>query len=206
MLLGLYILFGSLLPSNLNNTNQPSALMFHLWSRRVASSSLKKCAVNRSFSLSRAPIDVSPEVQHALNSGSAVVALESTIITHGMPYPSNLETAITVEQQVRLTGSIPATIGVLNGRIVVGLQKKQLEILSDKSTTENIKISRRDLAAAVGLKRSGGTTISATSLVASLVGIRVRDSSLDVERLRTTYFLVRSSQLVVWAASIVAVR
>ncbi|KAF8530974.1 indigoidine synthase A-like protein [Gautieria morchelliformis] len=128
---------------------------------------------HRSYSLLGAPIDVSPEVQHALQHGSPVVALESTIITHGMPHPTNLQTALSVESKVRSTGSIPATIGVLAGRVVVGLQRSQLEILADGYNLDLVKLSRRDLAAAVGLGKSGGTTIAATSLIASLVGIPI---------------------------------
>ncbi|KAF8577889.1 hypothetical protein K439DRAFT_1363592 [Ramaria rubella] len=119
------------------------------------------------------PIDVNAEVQHALQSGLPVVALETAIVTHGMPYPINLETALSVESKVRSAGSIPATIGLLNGRIVVGLQKAQLESLADPSNPNLVKLSRRDLAPAIGLIKCGGTTISATSLIASLVGIRV---------------------------------
>lgn len=128
---------------------------------------------HRSYSLVGAPIDISPEVKDALHQGSPVVALESTIITHGMAHPTNLETALSVEGKVRSAGSTPATIGVLDGRIVVGMQRAQLEVLADGNNTSLVKLSRRDLAAAVALGRSGGTTIAATSLIASLVGIRV---------------------------------
>jgi Indigoidine synthase A like protein len=129
---------------------------------------------HRSYSLPGAHIDVSPEVKDALHHGSPVVALESTIITHGMPHPTNLETALSVERKVRSAGSVPATIGVLDGRIVVGLQRPQLERLAEgNGKPDLVKLSRRDLAAAVGLGKSGGTTIAATSLIASLVGIRV---------------------------------
>ena len=131
------------------------------------------CVWKRAYSLLEAPIDISPEVEDALRHGSPVVALESTIITHGMPHPTNLQTALSVESKVRSAGSIPATIGVLAGRIVVGLQRSQLEILADENNPNLLKLSRRDLATAVGLGKSGGTTIAATSLIASLVGIRV---------------------------------
>jgi len=127
----------------------------------------------RLYSLSRSLIDISPEVQDALQAGSPVVALESTIITHGMPYPTNFQTALSVEAKVRSAGSIPATIGVINGRILVGMEKTQLETLSDRNDFGLIKISRRDLAIAAGLRKSGGTTIAATSLIASIAGIRV---------------------------------
>ncbi|KIJ23594.1 hypothetical protein M422DRAFT_62417 [Sphaerobolus stellatus SS14] len=122
---------------------------------------------------SRIAVDISPEVNDALQSGRPVVALESAIITHGMPYPTNIETAIAVEEQVRSGGSIPATIGVINGRIVVGVNRTQLEHLADKDIPGKVKMSRRDLAPAMGLRKSGGTTISATSLIASTVGIPI---------------------------------
>lgn len=127
----------------------------------------------RSYSLQGVPIDISPEVKDALQHGSPVVALESAIVTHGMPHPTNLQTALSVESKVRSAGSIPATIGVLAGRIVVGLQRSQLENLAEKKDADVVKLSRRDLAPAVGLGKSGGTTIAATSVIASLVGIRV---------------------------------
>lgn len=131
---------------------------------------------------SRRYIDIAPEVQDALHSGLPVVALESTIITHGMPYPTNLTTALSVEAQIRSTGAIPATIAILEGRIIVGMSKPQLEYISDaKSGDEDfIKVSRRDLATMVGFKLSGGTTISATSLIASLVGIKVRKEPIFI--------------------------
>ncbi|GJJ13915.1 hypothetical protein Clacol_008172 [Clathrus columnatus] len=127
------------------------------------------------YSLPTRFIDIAPEVEEALNSGLPVVALESTIITHGMPYPINLTTAVSVEAQVRSTGAIPATIAILKGRIVVGMSRSQLEHISDAQSgaRDLIKVSRRDLATMVGLKLSGGTTISATSLIASSVGIKV---------------------------------
>ena len=130
---------------------------------------------------SEAPVDVSPEVQDALHHGSAVVALESAIITGGMPQPINLKTALSVENKVRSAGSTPATIGLLDGRFKVGLTEAQLERLADVDHSPNLmKLTRRDLPAAVALGRSGGTTISATSILANLVGIRVSISQ-DIE-------------------------
>lgn len=141
---------------------------------RCLSSRTGLCLQKRCYSLSRY-VDMAPEVQDALQSNLPVVALESTIITHGMPYPTNLTTALSVETQVRSTGAIPATIAILKGRIIIGMTKSQLEYISVKNGSEDfIKVSRRDLAPMVGLKLSGGTTISATSFIASSAGIKVR--------------------------------
>ena len=122
-----------------------------------------------------APIDVHPEVQQALAQHAPIVALETTIVTHGMPHPTNLETAISVENIVREQGAIPATIGIIGGRVKIGLDRKDLEHLAD---TENdpptVKISRRDIASAIAMKRDGGTTCSATLIFAAMAGIKVR--------------------------------
>ncbi|KAI0651934.1 indigoidine synthase A-like protein [Trametes meyenii] len=121
-----------------------------------------------------APIDVHPEVQDALAHGRPVVALETTIVTHGMPYPANLETARSVESNVRKAGAIPATIGLIEGRVKIGLEPSELERLADIHTNKNVvKLSRRDLGAAVALKRDGGTTCSTTLILAALAGIKV---------------------------------
>lgn len=122
----------------------------------------------------QAPIDVHPEVEDALANGNPVVALESTIITHGMPYPTSLEMAQSVERVVRSTGSVPATIALLGGRIKIGLQPAELERLADQPPNKTaIKLSRRDLAAAIALKKDGGTTCSSTLIFAALAGIKV---------------------------------
>lgn len=115
--------------------------------------------------------DLHPEVADALASGQAVVALESTIISHGMPYPQNVEMARGVEAVVREHGAVPATIAVLGGRLKVGLTPDELELLA---TDQNVqKISTRDLPVTVALGRHGATTVASTMRVASLVGIRV---------------------------------
>lgn len=120
-----------------------------------------------------APIDVHPEVADALATNKPVVALESTIITHGMPQPKNLETARSVENIVRSTGSIPATIGLLGGRVKIGLQPSELEYLADIGSNPSVvKLSRRDIAPAIAQKRDGGTTCSATLIFAELAGIK----------------------------------
>jgi pseudouridine-5'-phosphate glycosidase len=116
-------------------------------------------------------IDVGAEVRDALAAGRPVVALESTIITHGMPYPQNVETARAVEAIVRTEGAVPATIAVIGGRIAVGLDAKALDKLgSAKGVT---KASRRDLAAAIVAKADAGTTVAATMAIAARAGIPV---------------------------------
>lgn len=119
-------------------------------------------------------IDIKPDVREALlRAPQKVVALESTIITHGMPYPKNLETALEVEQVIRNTGAIPATIGVLEGRVKVGLDSNQLTTLAQAGKEKSVKTSRRDLSYVVSSKLSGGTTVAGTLVVANLVGIRI---------------------------------
>ncbi|KAI0048368.1 indigoidine synthase A-like protein [Auriscalpium vulgare] len=121
-----------------------------------------------------APIDLHPEVEDALRTNKPLVALETTIITHGMPYPVNLDTARSVEQNVRSTGAIPATIGVLGGRVKIGLEASQLEYLADtKANPNSVKLSRRDIASAIALGKDGGTTCSSTLIFAALAGIKV---------------------------------
>ena len=116
-------------------------------------------------------MDVAPEVAEALAEGRAVVALESTIVTHGMPYPQNVETARRVEAAVREQGAVPATIAVLKGRIKVGLNEADLEALDTDPSC--VKASGRDLAVAMVRGVSAGTTVSSTMLIAARAGIRV---------------------------------
>ncbi|EJF66774.1 indigoidine synthase A-like protein [Dichomitus squalens] len=121
-----------------------------------------------------APIDVHPEVQEALAHRRPVVALETTIVTHGMPYPTNRETALSVESNVRKAGAIPATIGLIEGRVKIGLEPLELERLADVSKNPSVvKLSRRDLGTAIALKKDGGTTCSTTLIFAALAGIKV---------------------------------
>ncbi len=115
--------------------------------------------------------DIKPEVLEALNEGKAVVALESTIISHGMPYPENVETAKKVEEIVRNEGAVPATIAILNGRIKVGLNDEELEYLGKSRNV--VKTSRRDIPFVIAKKLDGGTTVAATMIIASLAGIKV---------------------------------
>ncbi|KAH9044719.1 indigoidine synthase A-like protein [Lactarius pseudohatsudake] len=120
------------------------------------------------------PIDVHPEVEQALLENKPLVALETALVTHGLPYPINLETAASVERHVRSAGAIPATIGVIEGRVKIGLDSTQLAHLADVHNNRgSVKLSRRDIAAAVALKKDGGTTCSATLIFAALAGIKV---------------------------------
>jgi len=116
-------------------------------------------------------LDVHPEVENALNSKQPIVALESTIISHGMPYPENIETALMVEDTVRVNNAIPATIAIIKGRLKVGLSKEEIEFLA--TNDEIRKISRRDLAIAVSKKLSGSTTVASTMIIANLAKIAV---------------------------------
>jgi len=115
-------------------------------------------------------LKIGNEVKRALERGKPVVALESTIITHGMPYPQNVQTARDVEQVVRDEGGVPATIALLDGIIRVGLTGGELERLGQEKGC--VKISRRDIAAAIVQKKSGGTTVAGTMICAAKVGIR----------------------------------
>ncbi len=116
-------------------------------------------------------LDIAPEVQAALQAGGPVVALESTIITHGMPYPQNVETARAVEAVVREGGAVPATIAIVGGRIKVGLEADTLEWLG--TATDVMKLSRADLPFAVATGRHGATTVAATMICAHLAGVPV---------------------------------
>ena len=116
-------------------------------------------------------LDIHPEVKNALNSKQPIVALESTIISHGMPYPKNIETALMVEDTVRANNAIPATIAIIKGRLKVGLTKKEIEFLA--TNDEVRKISRRDFAITVSQKLSGSTTVASTMIIAHLAKIAV---------------------------------
>ncbi|MGA2381378.1 MAG: pseudouridine-5'-phosphate glycosidase [Spirochaetia bacterium] len=114
---------------------------------------------------------ISAEVREALESRRPVVAFESTIISHGMPYPRNRDTAMTAEAIARASGAVPATVAVLDGRITVGLQESELERLATESDV--LKVSRRDLSWALAAGRTGATTVSATMFAAFRSGIDV---------------------------------
>ena len=116
-------------------------------------------------------IDIHPEVENAIENKQPIVALESTIISHGMPYPKNVETAFMVEETVRSNKAIPATIAIINGRLKVGLTNKEIEFLA---TNEEVKkVSRRDLPITIAQKLSGSTTVASTMIIASLARIAV---------------------------------
>ncbi|KAJ3758649.1 indigoidine synthase A-like protein [Lentinula raphanica] len=119
-------------------------------------------------------LDVHPEVREALATKKPVVALETTLVTHGFPYPTNFNLSNSLENIVRSTGAIPATIGIVEGRIKIGLEQAELEQLANPPIPGSVvKISRRDIAPAVSMKAFGGTTCSATLIFAALAGIKV---------------------------------
>ena len=117
-------------------------------------------------------LDISPEVKAALDSGKPVVALESTIISHGMPYPKNVETALLVEQTIRDNGAVPATIAVIGGRLKAGLSHEEIEHLG-KAGRNVAKASRRDLPALVARGIDGATTVTTTMIIAHMAGIKI---------------------------------
>ncbi|MCI6054370.1 pseudouridine-5'-phosphate glycosidase [Dysosmobacter sp.] len=117
-------------------------------------------------------LDIAPEVQQALAEGRPVVALESTIISHGMPYPQNVETALNVEKIIRENGAVPATIAVLGGRLKAGLSPEEIDYLG-KTGTAVTKASRRDLPVLVAKGMDGATTVTTTMIIAHLAGISV---------------------------------
>ncbi|UII56508.1 pseudouridine-5'-phosphate glycosidase [Cytobacillus spongiae] len=116
-------------------------------------------------------LEFSKEVQDAMAAKKPVVALESTIISHGMPYPQNVETAKEVEQIIRDNGAVPATIAILNGKIKIGISNEELEFLATSNEIE--KASRRDLPYLIAKKKHGATTVAATMICAELAGIEV---------------------------------
>ena len=118
-----------------------------------------------------AALDIAPEIRTALQEGAAVVALESTIITHGMPFPANADMAKGVETVIRTAGALPATIAVIDGRLKVGLNDSERETLARAAGP--MKLSRADLAFAISEQRTGGTTVAATMIAARLAGIEV---------------------------------
>lgn len=115
---------------------------------------------------------ISEEIKEALANNKPVVALESTIISHGMPYPQNVETALKVEEIVRENGAIPATIAILNGKLTVGLTKEEIDYLGKKGL-DVVKVSRRDIPAILAKKEDGATTVASTMIIAALAGVKV---------------------------------
>ena len=117
-------------------------------------------------------LDISPEVKAALDAGKPVVALESTIISHGMPYPQNVETALNVEQIIRDAGAVPATIAIIGGRRKAGLTREEIEYVG-KNGANVTKASRRDLPVLVARGADGATTVTTTMIIAHMAGIKV---------------------------------
>ena len=117
-------------------------------------------------------LDIHPEVAEAIRSGKPVVALESTIISHGMPYPQNVETALRVEQVIRDNGAVPATIAVIGGRLKAGLTPEEIEYFGKKGRAI-AKASRRDLAMLCARGEDGATTVTTTMIIAHMAGIRI---------------------------------
>ncbi|MDO5529543.1 MAG: pseudouridine-5'-phosphate glycosidase, partial [Paracoccus sp. (in: a-proteobacteria)] len=118
-------------------------------------------------------LSITPEIRAALDTGRPVVALESTIITHGMPYPRNLDLARQVEAVLRDQGAVPATIAVMGGRIHIGLDDQAMERLARTPQADVMKLSRADLAVCLATGRTGATTVAATMICAALAGIEV---------------------------------
>ncbi|KAH1023723.1 hypothetical protein HUJ05_003329 [Dendroctonus ponderosae] len=127
----------------------------------------------RLFSRRNHFLEVSDEVTEALRLNRPVVALESTIITHGMPFPQNVECALEVEEAVRSQNAVPATIALVNGAVKVGLCKREIEILGDTKISRPVKTSRRDFPYVLSNKLNGGTTVAGTLVVCNQVGIRI---------------------------------
>jgi pseudouridine-5'-phosphate glycosidase len=123
------------------------------------------------MSIDQVRLEIHPEVKETLARGGAVVALESTIISHGLPSPRNVVVAAQIEQNVRDGGAVPATIAIIGGVVKVGLSPAELEILGDPAS-DVVKVSTRDLGPVLAAKRNGATTVSATSHIAHLAGIK----------------------------------
>lgn len=117
-------------------------------------------------------LQISPEVQDALKNKKPIVALESTIISHGMPFPQNAQTAIEVEETIRKQGAVPATIAIIGGVMKVGLSKEEIELLGREGHNVT-KVSRRDLPFVVAAGKNGATTVASTMIIAALAGIKV---------------------------------
>ena len=117
-------------------------------------------------------LDIAPEVKSALENGKPVVALESTIISHGMPYPQNVNTAKNVERMIRTEGAVPATIAIIGGKFKVGLSEQEIEYFGKKGT-KIAKASRRDLPMLAAMKQDGATTVASTMIIAAMAGIKI---------------------------------
>lgn len=116
-------------------------------------------------------VKLSKEVKEALRENKPVVALESTIISHGMPYPQNVETALNVERIIRENGAIPATIGIINGKLIAGLTEEEIDYMG--KTKGILKVSRRDIPYVCAMKKDGATTVASTMIIAEMAGIKI---------------------------------
>ncbi len=139
-------------------------------SRVNAAFPARQCITFGSMMISDFSLHFAPEVQQALNDNRPVVALESTIISHGMPFPHNLQVALEVEQTIRDNGAVPATIAILDGQVHVGLQDEKLRAFAELSDV--VKCSRRDLGFVLAKRHNGATTVAATMIFAHRAGIR----------------------------------
>ena len=117
-------------------------------------------------------LDIAPEVQQALRDNKPVVALESTIISHGMPYPQNVTTALQVEAEVRAHGAVPATIAIIDGRLKAGLSEEDIELLG-KRGRDAVKVSRRDIPFVIAAGQMGATTVASTMIISAMAGIKI---------------------------------
>lgn len=117
-------------------------------------------------------LEINPIIKEALDNNKPVIALESTIISHGMPYPKNVETALEVENLVKEAGCVPATIGIIHGKLKIGLTSEEIEILG-KEGLNVIKVSRRDIPYVVANKLNGATTVAGTMIASHLAGIKI---------------------------------
>ncbi|MCR3955578.1 MAG: pseudouridine-5'-phosphate glycosidase [Gudongella sp.] len=116
-------------------------------------------------------LHISSNVKKALEDGKPVVALESTIISHGMPYPQNVETALRVEEIIRSNGAVPATIGIINGKLIAGLTSEEIDYMG--KTSGIAKVSRRDIPYIVSAGKDGATTVASTMIIAEMAGIKI---------------------------------
>lgn len=117
-------------------------------------------------------LEINEEIKKAIENNKPIVALESTIISHGMPYPKNVETALKCEEIIRSNNCVPATIAIINGKLKVGLTKEEIDYLG-KEGRNVTKVSRRDIPYILALNKNGATTVSATMFIASLAGIKI---------------------------------
>lgn len=141
--------------------------------RRIAAKAARNGLARHCRYVSNSPLAISEEIQQAINDKKPVISLESTIITHGLPFPQNLEMHNDTEQIIRKEGGIPALTAFINGVPTVGVSQEQVQILAENSDGNNVKVSRRDIGYVMAKKLMGGTTVSATMILSHLAGIKV---------------------------------